>query len=592
MGGASCLACQHSCIHVCCMAVMLKRFISYYSPHKGLLYLDMGTAIVRAAMAVCIPLIITRILRVYLPDNNLQMIIISMVILFFLVVGITFAGYINTKWGHILGTRMETDMRTDLFAHLQKLSFTYFDNTKTGHIMSRISNDLFKISEVAHHSPEDLLLSTAIIIGAFVVMFQYNAMLSIVAFIPLPIMLAWGALYRTRLRQGFRKVRKRVADINSSVENSIQGIREVKSFTNEEYEMDKFDGVNLEFRFAKEKMYGAMAGFHAGMLFIREGYFLLVMGAGTFMIHMGKLDLPTLVGFFMYTRFIMKPINRLVAFAEQYQEGSAAFERFVEIMDIEPDILDRSDAISPDRLEGEISIQDLCFKYNPSTDWVLKDLNLTVPIGKTVALVGESGAGKSTLAALIPRFYETSQGSIKIDGHNILDLKQRFLRKHVGIVQQNVFLFDSTVRENIMFGNPAASEEQFIDAMKKANIFDFVMELSDGPDTLIGERGVKLSGGQKQRVSIARVFLKKPEILIFDEATSSLDTESETLIQDSMSILCENVTTIIIAHRLSTVINADCIYVLRKGGIVEQGTHKELLAANGYYKDLYSRALF
>ena len=573
-------------------AVMFKRFISYYSPHKRLLYLDMGTAIVRAAMAICIPLIITRVLRVYLPANDLRMIIISMLILFCLVVGITIAGYINTKWGHILGTRMETDMRTDLFAHLQKLSFSYFDNTKTGHIMSRISNDLFKISEVAHHSPEDLLLSTAIIIGAFTVMFHYNPLLSVIVFLPLPLMLVWGAFYRTRLRRGFQRVRKRVADINSNVENSIQGIREVKSFTNENYAMSKFDGVNMEFRSAKEKMYGAMAGFHAGMLFIREGYFLVVMGAGSFMIYLDKLDLPTLVGFFMYTRFIMKPIDRLVAFAEQYQEGSAAFERFVEIMDIEPDIQDRPNATTFDSVKGEISIQDLCFKYSASAELILKNVNLTIPFGKTIALVGESGAGKSTLASLIPRFYETEHGSIKIDGHDILDLKQRFLRKHIGVVQQNVFLFDSTVRENIMFGDPDASEEQLVDAMKKANIFDFVMALPDGLDTLVGEHGVKLSGGQKQRVSIARVFLKKPEILIFDEATSSLDTESETMIQDSMSILCENVTTIIIAHRLSTVINADCIYVLRQGSIVEQGTHKELLAANGYYKDLYSRALF
>ena len=572
--------------------MLIRRFISYYSPHRGLFLLDMATATARSVMAVLIPFLITRVLKVHLPAGDTHAIVMHLAACLALVIGMTAASYINTRWGHALGARIETDMRADLFAHLQKLSFTYFDNTKTGHIMSRISNDLFTIAEIAHHGPEDLLISLAIIVGSFGVMFTYNPALAAIAFVPLPIMIAWGGFNRHRLREGYRHVRQRIADINSSVENSIQGIREVKSFTNEEYEMDKFGDVNAEFRDAKERMYGALARFHSGMLFIHELYFLAIVGAGAFLIHRGSLDLAVLLGFFLYIRFIMKPIQRLTNFAEQYQQGAAAFERFVEIMDVEPEIQDRPNAVSIDRVAGDIDIQDVSFTYSQSSDWVLENINVTVPAGKMIALVGESGAGKSTLASLIPRFYEPGKGRILIDGHDILDLKQRFLRAHVGIVQQNVFLFDTTVRENIMFGNPDSSEEEFIDAMKKANIYDFVQALPDGPDTVVGERGVKLSGGQKQRVSIARVFLKRPEILIFDEATSSLDTESETLIQQAMALLCENVTTIVIAHRLSTVRNADRIYVLRSGKIVEQGNHEELLAANGYYKELYSGALF
>jgi len=393
------------------------------------------------------------------------------------------------------------------------------------------------------------------------------------------------------LRRGWRRIRQRIADINSSVENSIQGIREVKSFANEEYEIDRFDGVNREFRLAKEGMYKAMAGFHAGMMFFVESHSLIIIAGGVVLAYQGHIELADIIVFLLMARFIMRPIRRLTGFVEQYQQGVAAFERFVEVMEVEPDIVDRSDALCPSACRGEVAIENLWFQYVTSSDWVLKDVSLRIPPGKSVALVGESGAGKSTIAALIPRFYEVHRGRVTVDGHDVMDLQQRFLRESVGIVQQNVFLFDTTIRDNIIFGRPDATEEELVDAARRANILDFIESLPDGFDTPVGEHGVKLSGGQKQRVSIARVFLKNPPILIFDEATSSLDTESERLIKESMDELCLNRTTLVIAHRLSTVRNADMTDVIRDGSIVEQGRHDELLERNGYYSDLYTNSV-
>lgn len=572
---------------------MLKRFIKYYKSHRGLLCLTLGAAVVGAVMTVFIPAITRRVLDVSIPNEDFSGIIRNLFAILILVILTSVTNYIRVKWGHILGVRMEFDMRAEFFSHIQKLSFNYFDNVKTGHLMSRIASDLNQIAEVAHHAPEDLFISVSLLIGAFIAMFHFNAPLAFVAMIPIPLMVSWGIFYGGSMRRGFRNVRKKIADINSRVENSVQGIREVKSYANEEEEIDKFDIVNVSFRSAKEKMYGIMAVFFSVMNLLIESYFLIVIAGGVIMIHMGKSVTPgDLLAFVLYVYFILNPIRRLVNFAEQFQQGAACFERFTEVMDIEPDIVDRKDAHTFEPVNGEIAFDNISFKYFQSHDWILKDISLTIPAHKTIAIVGESGAGKSTIVSLIPRFYEPEEGTIRIDGHDIMDLKQKFLRENIGIVQQNVFLFDSTIRDNIIYGNPIATEEQLIDAAQKANIHDFIQSLPEGFDTYVGERGVKLSGGQKQRISIARVFLKNPPVFIFDEATSSLDTESEILIQQSLELLSQNRTTVIIAHRLSTVKNADYLYVMNQGEIVEHGTHTQLLGKKDYYHKLYTMNLF
>ncbi len=572
---------------------MLKRFFAYYGPHKRLFILDLFSASLRALFMITIPYLVVKMLnKEELKQANLQDIWITIFILSLLILLMAVTEFINIKWGHILGTRIETAMRADLFRHLQKLSFHFFDNTKTGHIMSRISNDLFQISELAHHGPEDFFISVCLILGSLVFMSILNWEMALIVAVPLPLLLIWGSVFRLRLRRTFREVRLKIADINSNVENAIQGIREVKSYGKEDYAVEQFDDVNADFNNAKCNMYHTMAGFHSGMMFFLEFYSVIMIGGGMLLVHVGRLTIVELVGFLMYRRYMFQPVRRLTGFAEQYQQGAAAFERFIEIMDEKPEIEDRPDAVELKDVRGDLRLDHVFFKYSSdSAEWVLKDVSLHAKPGQTIALVGESGAGKSTIAALIPRFYEAQRGIISIDGVNVLNVKQHDLRRHVGIVQQNVFLFDSTLRENIMFSKPDAEEEELIEAAKQAHIYDFIASLPEGFDTLVGERGVKLSGGQKQRISIARLFLKNPSILIFDEATSSLDGESEELIQQSMDLLCRNRTTLVIAHRLSTVRAADCTYVIRDGSIIEKGSQAELIDRRGYYYDLYTRSI-
>ena len=570
---------------------MLRRFFSYYGPHRRLFALDLVTAGMRAGFMMVVPYLVVKMLgREQLKQATLGEIWATIGVLSLLMLMMAFTEFINIKWGHILGTRIETAMRGDLFRHLQKLSFRYFDNAKTGHIMSRISNDLFTISELAHHAPEDFLISVSLLVGSLVFMFLINWKMAVIVAVPLPLLLVWGSVFRVRLRKTFREVRKRVADINSNVENSIQGIREVKSYAKERYAIDQFDSVNDDFKMAKTNMYHTMAGFHSGMIFFIESYSVVIIGGGMLLVHAGSMEIVELVGFLMYRRYMFQPIRRLTGFMEQFQQGAAAFERFIEIMEEEPEIQDRPDAMPLTHVQGEIRLDNLSFKYEDNdAKWILEDVNIQIAPGQTVALVGESGAGKSTLAALIPRFYEPQKGSILIDGNDIMDLRRRDLRRTVGIVQQSVFLFDATIRENIMFGRPSASEDELIAAAQNAHIYDFIVALPAGFDTTVGERGVKLSGGQKQRISMARLFLKDPPILVFDEATSSLDTESEVLIQESLERLCVGRSTLVIAHRLSTVRNADYTYVMRDGRVVEEGTHVTLIEQNGYYCDLYHR---
>lgn len=565
---------------------MIKKFISYYKPHLKLFILDMFCAIIASALTIAFPFITRILIGDYLPNKNIEMIVLALSVMLAIYIAKSSLTYIRVKWGHIMGVRIEADMRRDLFAHIQKLSFSYFDRVKTGHLMSRISNDLNVIAEVAHHAPEDLLISSIIMIMTYIVLFIINPILALISMIPLPFMLLWGFLMGSSMRKGFRMVRKEIAEINSTVENSVQGIREVKSFANEKLENEKFYQSNNTFRIAKEISYQRMARFHSLMQYFRDMYYFCVIAGGTVLIFKGELNIVDLLTFILYVGIILPPIDKLINFTEQLQQGIASIERFQEIMEIQPDIKDSADAVRFVPTGGKLSINNVSFKYDKSPDWILKDICINIKAGETVALAGESGAGKSTLAALLPRFYDAQKGSIIIDDQEITSLKQKSLRRTIGIVQQNVFLFDGTIRENIYYGKPGSTEEEIFEAVKMSNLETFLSTLPDGLDTEVGERGVLLSGGQKQRISIARVFLKNPEILILDEATSSLDNESESLIQEALWELCKNRTTIIIAHRLSTIMMADTIYVMKNGEIVERGTHLELLAQKGYYKNL------
>ena len=565
---------------------MIKRFINYYKPHKGLFILDMFCAVLASALLIFIPVLTRSLIGDYIPAGNMGRIISTLIFMMGIYIIKTVLTYIRVKWGHILGVRIEADMRRDLFSHIQKLSFSYFDRVKTGHLMSRISNDLSIFAEVAHHAPEDLIISTVILIFSYTGMFLFNTSLALICLIPLPFMLIWGLIMGSKMRKGFRMVRKEIAEINSTVENSVQGIREVKSFANEKLENSKFYKTNKSFRVAKEIVYDRMAGFHSVMQFLRELYYFFTIAGGAYFIFRGTLTLIDLLAFILYIGIILPPIDKLINFTEQLQQGISSFERFQEIMEIRPDIEDDNDAVDFHSKNGDISIKNISFKYDKSPDWILRNISMEIKAGRTIALAGESGAGKSTLAALLPRFYDIQQGAIEIDGQDIKSLKQNSLRKTIGIVQQNVFLFDGTIRENISYGKPDASEDELYAAIKMSNLESFISTLPDGIDTEVGERGVLLSGGQKQRISIARVFLKNPEILILDEATSSLDNESESLIQEALWKLSKNRTTIIIAHRLSTIMKADKICVMKNGEIVEEGTHLGLLEQKGYYKTL------
>ncbi|MGI6432671.1 MAG: ABC transporter ATP-binding protein [Sphaerochaetaceae bacterium] len=566
---------------------MLKRFISYYRPYKKLFALDMGAAVVGSLLAILFPQITRELLRTYIPEGNWRMMAYAFVAMFSIYLAQMFTTYIRVRWGHQLGVLMESDMRQDLFAHLQRLSFGYFDQTKTGHLMSRITNDLFMITETAHHGPEDLLISVVVIIGAYAFMFYNSLPLALVSLIPLPLMVLYGATNGRRLKAGFRAVRSTVADVNSMVENSIQGMREVQSFTSESYEKQKFKKVNTIFKDARSNQYKQMARFEAVMMFFRDIYYFTTVAGGAIMIYLGIVEVYDLVTFILYVGVVLPPIDRLISFTEQLQQGMASFERFIEVMDVQSDIEDKPDAVDLQIKSGEVRFEDVSFRYDSSTDDVLTAISITIAAESTVAVVGESGAGKSTLVSLIPRFYEPDEGKIVIDGQDVGTVTKKSLRRSIGFVQQNVFLFDGTIRENLSYGKSDATESEMMDALYKANIGEFVASLPAGLDTEVGERGTRLSGGQKQRISIARVFLKNPPILIFDEATSSLDSESEQQIKEAFGRLAEGRTAIVIAHRLTTVRNADLIFVLDKGKVAEIGTHEQLIALEGQYSKLY-----
>ncbi len=565
---------------------MIKRFISYYKPHKLIFFLDLLAALFLAVCDLVYPVITRRMINEFIPDKMVK----SLILWAFIMLGIYLLklalNYFVTYYGHLVGVGMQADMRRDIFTHLQKLPMKYFDDSKTGTIMSRIVNDLMEVSELAHHGPEDLFLSIIMLVGSFIVMARIHLPLTLIIFAGVPVMIIFSSGKRKKMSAAFTESRKRVGEINAGLENSISGIRVSKAYTNEKYETEQFEVGNGNFVNARRKAYKAMAEFHSGNSFITDFLMLAMYVAGGLFFMYDKITLADFTAFVLYIGIFTNPIRRLVSFMEMFQDGMTGFKRFVEIMDTEPEE-DSEDAKDMGEVEGTLEFKNVSFSYTDSKS-VLENLSFVLDKGKTLALVGPSGGGKTTICNLIPRFYEVEKGSIEIDGKDITSVTRASLRRSIGIVSQDVFLFDSTIYDNIAYGSVEASREEVENAAKLANIHDYIMTLPDGYDTLVGERGIKLSGGQKQRVSIARVFLKNPPILILDEATSALDNATEVLIQKSLEELCRGRTTIVVAHRLTTVKNADEILVITDRGIEERGTHTQLLGKGGIYADLWN----
>ena len=570
-----------------------QRFFSYYKPYKGLFFADMFFAIMGAAVTLIIPLIIryiTSTVIFYEADEALKVIIKLALLMVGLVLLEAYCNFFIAYQGHIMGAKMEYDMRNEIFAHYQRLSFNFFDDQKVGQLMSRVTNDLFEISELFHHGPEDIVISIIKFIGSFVILASINIKLTLVAFAIIPFMFAYAYFFNKKMKQAFKRNRAKIADINATIEDNLSGIRVVKSFANEEAEMEKFRDGNSRFVEAKRSSYLYMGGFHSGLGAFMTLINIIVIVAGAVFITKGIVDVTVLITFLLYVNNFTEPVRKLINFTETFQNGISGYERFLEIMSIEPAIKDKEDAIEKNDFKGDVAFKDVSFRYNDKNDYVLNHVTLDVKAGEYVALVGSSGAGKTTLCSLIPRFYDVTDGSICVDGVDVRDLKLKSLRNSIGIVQQDVYLFAGSIIENIRYGRPGATDEEVYEAAKKANAHEFIMGLPEGYDTDIGQRGIKLSGGQKQRLSIARVFLKNPPILIFDEATSALDNESEKVVQDSLETLAADRTTFVIAHRLSTIRNAERILVLTEDGIAESGTHKELMEKQGVYYNLYNIA--
>lgn len=569
----------------------LQRFFAYYCPQKGLLVLDLSCALLVAMIDIAYPMLTQYILRTLLPQMAINS---AMVRVFVGLIVIAFGAYvvralllyIINYWGHVLGVRMEADIRRDIFSHIQELSFSFYDKVRTGKLMSRVTTDLFDITELAHHGPEDILISGTTVIGAFVVMMFVDWRLALALLCIVPVAVYYVVRLRVQMRTASLKVKERVAEINADIESSISGARVAKAFTNEEYEREKFEKGNARFVHAKDGFYRYMALFNSGMEFFIAMFNLVVLALGGYLIYRSSIDPILLITFSLYVAAFVQPLKRLAAFTEVYILGMAGFSRFCEIMEIEPEIKDRPNARTLQNVKGDICFDDVTFAYESGRS-VLSHVNLDIPAGKTLALVGPSGGGKTTLCHLIPRFYEQRSGTITIDGLDTREVTMRSLRQNVGIVQQDVFLFASSVMENIRYGRIDATDEEVVEAAKRAHIHEEILQFSDGYDTQVGERGIMLSGGQKQRVSIARLFLKNPPILILDEATSALDTVTEHDIQHSFEELSRGRTTLVIAHRLSTVKHADEIVVLDEQGVRERGTHEALLETDGLYARLY-----
>ena len=567
---------------------MLKRFVSYYRPHKKMLVLDMLAALFISLIGMVYPIVTNNMLNVYIPEKMYTTIVISGIIVLALYIIRMFLRYFVQYYGHIIGVKMQSSMRRDLFAHLQKLPYKFYDNNETGKIMTRITSDLFEVCELAHHGPENLLISSVMIILSFAYLFTIDWILTLIIFACVPILVVVTVKFRRAMKRAFDARRKSNAVINAAVESSITGIRVTKAYTNSAAEVAKFSRGDDEFVDASRGAYSAMAKFHASTTFISDVFNVFILIAGGLFLYAGRISFGDYSTFIVSVNLFINPVTTLIGFMEQYQNGVSGFKRFVEIMDEDAEC-DAPGAEELTRADGEIEFKSVSYSYNDSGE-VLTDINLKIEKGKKLALVGPSGGGKTTLCHLLPNFYKLSEdgGTISIDGKDIRGLTLDSVRRNIGIVQQDVFLFVGTIRDNIMYGRPDASEQEMIEAAKRANIHDYIMTLPNGYDTEIGERGVKLSGGQKQRVSIARVFLKDPAILILDEATSALDNTTEVLIQRSLDELCRGRTTLVVAHRLSTIRGADEIAVVIGGKITERGTHDELIEASGTYKELYA----
>lgn len=564
---------------------MLKRFLSYYKPHMKIFTLDMLASLGMSVIGIFYPIVLRRMLNDFIPNEQLGLIVTFALVLCGLYLVRMGLNYFIQYQGHVMGVRMQAQMRRDMFKNLQKLPYSYYDNNETGKIMSRMTNDLMEISELAHHGPENIILSVISIVLSFSYLATINIWLTLIIFVCAPILCFVASLMRKRMRSAFKESRAAVAEINDALESSISGIRVTKAFTNADKEEEKFEVGNMMFVKARNKAYKAMGIFHSTTTFVTDVFNVIVLLAGGIFLYNQQIEFADYSAFIVSTNLFLGPVTTLINFMEQYQNGVTGFERFLEIVDAEPE-KDDADAVDVDKLEGHIEFKNVTYGYDEESD-VLDNVSLNIEKGKTYALVGPSGGGKTTICHLIPHFYDIEKGEIFLDGHEIHKITMESLRRNIGIVQQDVYLFNSSIKENILYGRLDATDEEVYEAAKRANIHDYVMTLEKGYDTVIGERGVKLSGGQKQRLSIARVFLKNPSILILDEATSALDNTTEILIQQALDELCKGRTTLVVAHRLSTIKNADEIAVVAGGKITEKGTHEELLAKGGMYADLY-----
>ncbi|WP_121604193.1 ABC transporter ATP-binding protein [Virgibacillus sp. Bac332] len=566
---------------------MIRRFFSYYKPHKRLFIIDFTSAVIVAILELAFPVAVQSFIDKLLPENDWDIIVLVSILLLLVYLISTALQYVVTYLGHKLGINIETDMRQELFHHVQRQSFRFFDNTKTGHIMSRITNDLFDIGELAHHGPEDFFISIMTFIGAFIIMFTINVKLAIVILFAVPILIFLIAYSNIKMNKAWKKMYEDIAGVNARVEDAVSGVRVVQSFTNETHEMDRFTKDNYSFRKAKVGAYKVMAIVHSNIYMLMRLITLVVLVVGAWLTYQEELLIGELVSFVLFVNVLFTPIQKITALLELYPKGMAGFKRFVDLLEIEPDVQNKDDATVVEHLKGNISFEHVTFAYEKTQKPVLDKLSFGINAGETIAFVGPSGAGKTTICSLIPRFYDVDGGSVTIDGMDIRDMTKESLRQQIGIVQQDVFLFTGTLRENIAYGKLDATDEEIELAARRAHMEEFIKELPDGYETQVGERGLKLSGGQKQRIAIARMFLKNPPILILDEATSALDTETETIIQKALTELSKNRTTLVIAHRLATIKNADRIMVVTKEGIEEEGSHEDLLKRDGIFAHLH-----